>query len=46
MALGVYGTRSEKELAPELQELIAKNRPYFEWMPVDPADVETESESE
>ena len=46
LLLGVDGTWSESQLTQELQEIIAKHRPYFEGLPVNPEDVGTESDSE
>lgn len=46
MALNLDGRWSESQLTQELQEIISKHRPYFNGQPVDPADVETESDSE
>lgn len=46
MALGYDGNSSESQLTQQLQEIISKHRPYFEGMPVNPEDVETETDSE
>lgn len=46
MGLGAHGTWLEEQPTPELQEIILKHRPYFERMPVDPANIEYESEFE
>ena len=46
MALGYDGNWPESQFTQKLQEIIAKHRPYFEGMPVNPEGVETETVSE
>lgn len=46
LALNLEGVWAESQLSDQLQTIIAKYRANFDGTPVDPADIETESESE
>lgn len=46
VSLGLDGRWFEQQLTSELQEIIAQNRPYFDELSIDPAYIETETDSE